>query len=131
MPFAIHDFFPSSMRFFTAKSMHTGMNQTLRSSSTFRLWYSQVPSADLKSHPFPLLDVEAGKCYRLRLIMMASNVENYQFSVAGHNMTLVSLDGVPVEPLQVRDPREYIASNYSFTSLLASAVFPDIPLLCR
>jgi len=61
----------------------------------------QVKDADLKSYPFPLVDVEKGKCYRLRLIMMASNVENYVVSIAGHNMTLIALDGEPVVPLQV------------------------------
>lgn len=54
-----------------------------------------------KRYPYPLVDVEKGKCYRLRMIMMASNAENYIVSLAGHNMTLVALDGVDVEPIQV------------------------------
>lgn len=62
-------------------------------------------------YPFPLVDVEKGKCYRLRLIMMASNVENYLFSVAGHNMTLVALDGVPVVPLQVTKVNMHIGER--------------------
>lgn len=54
-----------------------------------------------KAYPYPLVDVEQGKCYRFRLIAMMSNVENYVFTLAGHNMTLVSLDGVDVEPIMV------------------------------
>ena len=42
-----------------------------------------------------------GKCYRLRFIMMASNAENYILTMAGHNMTLIALDGVDVDPIMV------------------------------
>jgi len=52
--------------------------------------------------PFPLVPVEAGKCYRLRMIMAGSNTENFIVSFAGHNMTLISLDGAyDIEPLAV------------------------------
>ena len=66
---------------------------------------------DLKSYPFPLVDVEKGKCYRLRLIMMASNAENYVFSIAGHNMTLIALDGEPVQPLAVTQVNMHIGER--------------------
>ena len=56
-----------------------------------------------RAYPFPLLSVQHGKCYRMRFIMAGSNTENFQISIAGHNMTLVSLDGgYDVAPLQVR-----------------------------
>ena len=65
----------------------------------------QVALGDLqkfdKKYPYPLVDVEAGKCYRFRYIMMASNAENYIVRLAGHNMTLIALDGVDVEPIQI------------------------------
>ena len=68
-------------------------------------------TVDLKKYPFPLVDVAKGKCYRLRLIMMASNVENYIFSVAGHNMTLISLDGEPVVPLAITEINMHIGER--------------------
>merc|ERR1711871_1808332 len=65
----------------------------------------QVATGDIqkydKRYPYPLIDVDPGKCYRMRFIMMASNAENYIVTLAGHNMTLISLDGVDVEPLMI------------------------------
>lgn len=54
------------------------------------------------SFPYPLITVEAGKCYRMRWIMAGSNTENFVMTVSGHNMTLVSVDGAyDVKPVQV------------------------------
>jgi len=56
-----------------------------------------------KAYPFPLVTVKKNTCYRMRWIMAGSNTENFQISVTGHNMTLVSLDGgYDVKPVQVR-----------------------------
>merc|ERR1711865_994524 len=54
---------------------------------------------DLNAYPYPMIDVDPNKCYRMRFIMMASNAENYIINMAGHDMTLIALDGVPVRPL--------------------------------
>eukprot|EP00316_Scyphosphaera_apsteinii_P023189 CAMPEP_0119316454 /NCGR_PEP_ID=MMETSP1333-20130426/39666_1 /TAXON_ID=418940 /ORGANISM="Scyphosphaera apsteinii, Strain RCC1455" /LENGTH=617 /DNA_ID=CAMNT_0007322101 /DNA_START=101 /DNA_END=1954 /DNA_ORIENTATION=- len=55
-----------------------------------------------KAYPYPQVTVQAGKCYRMRWIMAGSNTENFQISISGHNMTLVSLDGgYDVVPVQV------------------------------
>ncbi len=70
-----------------------------------------MPDANLSSYPFPLVDVKKGTCYRLRVIMMAANVANYVFSIAGHNMTLVALDGVPVVALQVTSVNLHIGER--------------------
>jgi len=52
--------------------------------------------------PYPLIEVEQGKCYRMRWILGGSNTENFQITTAGHNMTMVSLDGgYDVRPVQV------------------------------
>eukprot|EP00466_Bigelowiella_natans_P018286 jgi/Bigna1/78085/fgenesh1_pg.52_\ len=64
--------------------------------------WGDLQKFDAKKYPYPLIDVEPGKCYRMRLIMMASNAENYIVEFSGHNTTLVSLDGVDVKPIQVR-----------------------------
>lgn len=53
--------------------------------------------------PYPLIKVKKGKCYRMRWIMAGSNTENFQISVAGHNMTMVTIDGAyDVKPIQVK-----------------------------
>ena len=56
---------------------------------------------DIGKYPYPLVEVDPGKCYRMRFIMMASNAENYILTMAGHNMTLIALDGVDVDPIMV------------------------------
>jgi len=45
------------------------------------------------AYPYPLVPVKANKCYRMRWIMAGSNTENFQITISGHNMTLVTLDG--------------------------------------
>jgi len=56
-----------------------------------------------KAYPYPLITVEKGKCYRMRFIMAGSNTENFQMTVKGHNMTMVSIDGgYDVKPVQVK-----------------------------
>jgi len=54
-----------------------------------------------KAYPFPIVEVEKGKCYRVHYIMFGANTENFVVDIKGHNQTLISLDGVPVQPLKV------------------------------
>jgi len=63
------------------------------------------------AYPYPLVDVEQGKCYRFRIIAMMSNVENYVFTLAGHNMTLISLDGTDVEPIMITSINMHIGER--------------------
>jgi FtsP/CotA-like multicopper oxidase with cupredoxin domain len=51
-----------------------------------------------EEYPWPVIDVEQGKCYRLRFIGMMGQAQNFLISMAGHNMTLIAADGVDVEP---------------------------------
>lgn len=56
-----------------------------------------------RQFPYPLVTVEKGKCYRMRWIMAGSNTENFQITISGHNMTLVTIDGAyDVKPVQIR-----------------------------
>eukprot|EP00939_MAST-03C_sp_MAST-3C-sp1_P001867 g1867.t1 len=64
-----------------------------------------------KKYPYPLIDVEKGKCYRLRLIMMASNAENYIVSFAGHGMKLIALDGEDVSPINISSINMHIGER--------------------
>lgn len=52
--------------------------------------------------PYPLIEVEKGKCYRLRFISSANNAENYVITIDGHNLTLVAVDGGDIEAKHVR-----------------------------
>ena len=51
----------------------------------------QYKKQDLSAYPYPMIDVDPNKCYRMRFIMMASNAENYIINLAGHDMTLIAL----------------------------------------
>lgn len=52
-------------------------------------------------YPWPMVTVEQGKCYRLRFIGMMGQTQNFQISIAGHNMTLIALDGADVQPIKL------------------------------
>jgi len=52
-------------------------------------------------YPWPMVTVEEGKCYRLRFIGMMGQAQNFQISLAGHDMTLIAVDGADVEPVKV------------------------------
>ena len=54
-----------------------------------------------KSFPYPEIEVEQGKCYRMRWINAGGNLQNLQIKVAGHRQTIVALDGEDVEKLKV------------------------------
>jgi FtsP/CotA-like multicopper oxidase with cupredoxin domain len=67
--------------------------------------------SDLSRYPYPIIEVDPGKCYRMRFIMMASNAENYIVKIPGHEMTLITLDGVPVRPLQITSINMHIGER--------------------
>merc|ERR1711865_668730 len=71
----------------------------------------QYKKKDLSKYPYPMIDVDPNKCYRMRFIMMASNAENYIINMAGHEMTLIALDGVPVRPLQITSLNMHIGER--------------------
>jgi len=55
------------------------------------------------TYPYPLITVKPNTCYRMRWILAGSNTENFQITISGHNMTLVTVDGgYDVKPVQVR-----------------------------
>jgi FtsP/CotA-like multicopper oxidase with cupredoxin domain len=73
--------------------------------------WGNLQKPNIKKYPYPLLEVEEGKCYRLRMIMQASNAENYIVTFAGHDTTLVALDGVPVRPLLISEINMHIGER--------------------
>jgi len=96
--------------------------------------------------PWPLVAVEAGKCYRLRFIGMMGQAQNYQIQIAGHNMTIIAVDGSDVAPTQVsqfnlhagervdvvvcanQEPGNYLmTATYDLACFLETAPAPHMP----
>jgi FtsP/CotA-like multicopper oxidase with cupredoxin domain len=97
-------------------------------------------------YPWPLIEVEPGKCYRLRFIGMMGQAQNFQMSLAGHNMTLIAVDGADVEPIMLstfnlhageradivvcadQEPGNYLMSGvYDLATFLEDAPAPKLP----
>mmetsp|Transcript_65652 Transcript_65652/g.182670 ORF Transcript_65652/g.182670 Transcript_65652/m.182670 type:complete len:972 (+) Transcript_65652:67-2982(+) len=97
-------------------------------------------------YPWPLITVEQGKCYRLRFIGMMGQAQNFQIQIAGHTMTLISVDGADVEPANVsqfnlhageradvvicanQEPGNYLISAvYDLATFLETLPAPKLP----
>eukprot|EP01062_Namystynia_karyoxenos_P062319 TRINITY_DN55211_c0_g1_i1.p1 TRINITY_DN55211_c0_g1~~TRINITY_DN55211_c0_g1_i1.p1 ORF type:complete len:1309 (+),score=407.23 TRINITY_DN55211_c0_g1_i1:86-4012(+) len=50
------------------------------------------------AYPYAMIEVEQGKCYRLRWFAMTGNTQNYRLTVAGHNQTVIALDSYEIKP---------------------------------
>ncbi|KAG1732083.1 laccase [Suillus lakei] len=69
--------------------------------------YAGGPISDLA-----VITVEQGKRYRMRLVSMACD-PNFQFSIDGHNLTIIEADGELTEPLVVDQLQIFVAQRYS------------------
>jgi L-ascorbate oxidase len=65
-----------------------------------------------RAYPFPLIEVQKGKCHRMRWIFMGVNTENFIISLAGHSMTLIAIDGYDVKPLQITQFNMHLGERY-------------------
>nr|AFK30375.2 laccase [Phlebia brevispora] len=63
--------------------------------------------------PLTVITVEQGKRYRFRLVSMACD-PSYDFSIDGHDMTIIEVDGVNSKPLTVDEIQIFAAQRYSF-----------------
>lgn len=63
-------------------------------------------------YPYPLIEVEKGKCYRLRWLNMGSNAQNYITTIAGHNLTLLAIDSYDVKPINVSAFNVHVGERY-------------------
>lgn len=61
------------------------------------LWNGQWGDGS-EEYPWPMVTVDAGKCYRFRFIGIMGQAQNFQITMAGHNMTIIAIDGKDVEP---------------------------------
>ncbi|KAJ7636185.1 laccase [Roridomyces roridus] len=60
-----------------------------------------------------VVSVHPGKRYRFRLVSIACD-PNFMFSIDGHNLTIIEVDGVNHQPLVVDQIQIYAAQRYSF-----------------
>ncbi|KAG1740357.1 laccase [Suillus lakei] len=69
--------------------------------------YAGGPMSDLA-----VISVEQGKRYRMRLISISCD-PNFQFSIDGHNLTVIEADGQLTEPLVVDQLQIFAGQRYS------------------
>ncbi|KAI9462679.1 laccase C [Russula earlei] len=60
-----------------------------------------------------VVNVTAGKRYRFRLVSISCD-PNFTFSIDGHNLTIIEVDGNNVEPLVVDSIQIFAGQRYSF-----------------
>ncbi|KAF8959650.1 yellow laccase [Flammula alnicola] len=63
--------------------------------------------------PLTVIQVLPNKRYRFRLVSISCD-PNFVFSIDGHNMTIIEVDGVNVQPLTVDSIQIYVGQRYSF-----------------
>ncbi|CDO69469.1 Laccase [Trametes cinnabarina] len=68
-----------------------------------------------------VITVEQGKRYRFRLVSLSCD-PNFTFSIDGHNMTIIEVDGVNHLPLTVDSIQIFAAQRYSFILNATEAV---------
>ncbi|KAI0322955.1 laccase 6 [Amylostereum chailletii] len=62
--------------------------------------------------PYAVINVEHGRRYRLRIISISCR-PFYTFSIDGHNMTVIELDGTEHDPVEVQNADIYAAQRIS------------------
>ncbi|TFK54463.1 laccase [Heliocybe sulcata] len=73
----------------------------------------QGRSIQYPNNNLSVVNVESGKRYRFRLISMSCD-PTFTFSIDGHNMTIIEVDGVNHEPLTVDSIQILAGQRYSF-----------------
>nr|QPA20088.1 laccase 5 [Amylostereum areolatum] len=63
--------------------------------------------------PLAIVNVTAGQRYRFRLVSISCD-DNFVFSIDGHTLTVIEVDGVSHEPLVVDNIQIFAAQRYSF-----------------
>ncbi|KAJ7493127.1 yellow laccase [Mycena galericulata] len=63
--------------------------------------------------PLAVINVVEGKRYRFRMVSISCD-PNFNFSIDGHQMTIIEVDGVNTQPLTVDQIQIFAAQRYSF-----------------
>merc|ERR1711975_208126 len=93
-----------------------------------------------------MVTVKQGTCYRLRFIGMMGQAQNFLVSIAGHNMTLIAVDGADTVPTMLsqfnlhagermdvvvcanQQPGNYLMSAvYDLATFLETSPSPNMP----
>jgi iron transport multicopper oxidase len=67
-----------------------------------------------KIYPYPSYTVEEGKCYRVRMIGLMSQVSNFKMSIAGHDLKLLAVDGTEVSETDFSSIKLHAGERYDF-----------------
>nr|AMT85332.1 laccase [Trametes versicolor] len=70
-------------------------------------------SASTPTAALAVINVQHGKRYRFRLVSISCD-PNYTFSIDGHNLTVIEVDGINSQPLLVDSIQIFAAQRYSF-----------------
>ncbi|RDB27655.1 Laccase-1 [Hypsizygus marmoreus] len=70
-------------------------------------------AADGATSPLAVISVVSGTRYRFRLVSISCD-PNYIFSIDGHTLTIIEVDGVNVTPLTVDSIKIFAGQRYSF-----------------
>lgn len=68
---------------------------------------------DGPTSPLAIISVDPGKRYRFRLVSLSCD-PNFVFSIDSHVMTIIEVESVNVEPLEVDSIQIYAGQRYSF-----------------
>ncbi|CAF1256304.1 unnamed protein product, partial [Didymodactylos carnosus] len=63
------------------------------------------------NHEYQLYNVELNQIYRFRIISAASG-HTFNFSIDNHDLTIIAMDGIYVEPFVVQRLKLYVAQRY-------------------
>nr|AWC08467.1 laccase B [Peniophora lycii] len=74
--------------------------------------YSDDFGSDLSAE-LAVITVNSGSRYRMRLISISCD-PNFEFSIDGHQLTIIEVEGVNVQPLVVDQIQIYAGQRYSF-----------------
>jgi iron transport multicopper oxidase len=70
--------------------------------------------------PLSVINVQKGKRYRFRLVSLSCD-PNFQFSIEGHDLTIIAIDGVNVLPKTVDSIQIFAGQRYDFVARLLSS----------
>ncbi|KAF5334245.1 hypothetical protein D9758_017096 [Tetrapyrgos nigripes] len=105
------DWFHDSTQFLADQRDANGNAFPSKSNSTLINGAGRFPGGP--QVPLSVINVEHGKRYRMRLVSMSCD-SSFQFSIDGHNMTIIEADGIETQPLTVNSLQIFAAQRYSF-----------------
>ncbi|XP_076675786.1 uncharacterized protein LOC143372966 [Andrena cerasifolii] len=72
------------------------------------------PSGNTTTTPLEVITVEAKKRYRFRMVNSFCTVCPAEFTIQNHNLTVIAVDGLPINPVEVTSIVSYPGERYDF-----------------